>query len=118
MKDYYLILDNLIKENDNGQDKIKDKDSENKIVNLKLNINEIQKEDIINEKVPLSNRVKTNNDILKNNNIINNVNLTEQNDMNLNNTDNIYLKKYIRRNNLKKNHPQGLPLRISQTWKI
>ena len=101
LKDYYLILDNLIKENDNGQDKIKDKDNENKIINLKLNINEIQKEDIINEKVPLSNRVQTNNDILKNINIINNVNLTEQNDMNLNNTDNIYLKKYIRRNNLK-----------------
>ena len=86
LKDYYLILDNLIKENDN----------ENK--NIKLNLNEIQKEDDIKEEVTLSNRDKKNNDILRNINIQNNANINEQNDLNINNTDNIYFKKYVRRN--------------------
>ena len=45
LKDYYRILDNLIKENDN----------ENK--NLKLDINGIQKEVINKEEISLSNRV-------------------------------------------------------------
>ena len=116
LKDYYLILDNLIKENDNDkvndkdEDKVNDKDEDEnkvkengnkiKIINLKLNINEIQKEDIINEKVPLSNR-----DNLKNINK-NDGNLNEQNDMNLNNTDNIYFKKYVRRNKRRNNISQ------------
>ena len=91
LKDYYLILDNLIKENDN----------ENK--NIKLNLNEIQKEDDIKEEVTLSNRDKKNNDILRNINIQNNANINEQNDLNINNTDNIYFKKYVRRNKRRNN---------------
>ena len=114
LKDYYLNLDNLIKENDNDKvndkvnDRDEDKDNDNKIkiINLKLNINEIKKEDIINEKVPLSNRVQTNSDILKNINIKNDVILTEQSDMSLNNTDNIYFKKYVRRNKRRNNLKQ------------
>ena len=86
LKDYYLILDNLIKENNN----------ENK--NLKLDINGIQKEAINKEEISLSNRDNKNNDNLKNINTQNNVNLNEQNDLNLNNPENIYFKKYIRRN--------------------
>lgn len=86
LKDYYLILDNLIKENDN----------QNKII--KLNLNEIQKEDEIKEEITLSNRDKKNNDNLRNVNNQNNINSNEQNDSNLNNTENIYFKKYIRRN--------------------
>ena len=103
LKDYYLILDNLIKENDN----------ENK--SIKLNLNEIQKEDAIKEEVTLSNRDKKNNDILRNINIQNNANINEQNDLNINNTDNIYFKKYVRRNkrsdifNKKSNQSRAFP---------
>jgi hypothetical protein len=92
LKDYYLILDNLIKEND--------KDNENKFKNIKLNINEIQKENFVKKEAPFSNRDKTNNDILKNISINNqnNVNMNELNNLNLNNQDNLYFKKYVRRN--------------------
>ena len=86
LKDYYLILDNLIKENDN----------ENK--SIKLNLNEIQKEVAIKEEVTLSNRDKKNNDNLRNINIQNIAKINEQKDLNINNTDNIYFKKYVRRN--------------------
>ena len=88
LKDYYIILDNLIKENDN----------ENKSIKLKLNLNGIQKEDSIKEEISLTNRDKSNNDNLKNINSQNNAYLNEKNDLNLNNTDNIYFKKYVRRN--------------------
>ena len=88
LKDYYIILDNLIKENDN----------ENKSIKLKLNLNGIQKEVSIKEEISLSNRDKSNNDNLKNINSQNNAYLNEKNDLNLNNTDNIYFKKYVRRN--------------------
>jgi len=85
LKDYYLILDNLIKENDNEN---------------KSNQNEIQKEKEIKEEASLSNRDKKDNDNLKNININpqKNENENEQNEPNLNNNENIYFKKYVRRN--------------------
>ena len=103
LKDYYLILDNLIKENDNENESIK------------LNLNDIQKEDAIKEEITLSNRDKKNDDNLKNINSQNNSNLNKQNDLNLNNTDNIYFKKYVRRNkrsdifNKKSNQNRAFP---------
>ena len=88
LKDYYLILDKLIKENEN----------ENKSIKLKLSPNEIQKENSIKEEISLSNRDNKNNENLKHINNQNNANLNDKNDLNLNNTDKIYFRKYIRRN--------------------
>jgi len=134
MKEYYLILDNLVKENDNEKDKDNEKDNDNddenkierkienkiKSINLKLDLNKIQKEDFFSEEISLSNRDKKNNN--DNNFIVNlkqnlksknngdanaNDNMNEQNEndinINLNNPDNIYFKKYVRRNKRRNN---------------
>ena len=90
------------------------------MINLKLDLNKIQKEDFFSEEISLSNRDKKNNNDnnfivnlkqnlkSKNNEDVNantNDNMNEQNDinLNLNNPDNIYFKKYVRRNKRRNN---------------